>query len=417
MACIGLPALLLTACDLLNRDPPGPSRPPPEKAYRAEILWEREINTSSSIARPLIEGQYCYYPARENYPGGDRNIVKINLEENGRVEWESRGANNSTEYPQKIGPYIYLLTFSGFIYVYNDSDGKLAATIKLETVMQNNDMYYFTSAAVSGPYLFWGREDGLMRFDSRLIDFSKAPGATQNIAPEQIWSNPPQTRIFADFILEDGTLYFITRYYIYYTSNPDFAPEIPATLIALDAETGDVIWEREAPHCKGVEDNVLVLNGDKLLVVEATFSSYDKLTGVPILENIPLGYERRYYRHDRITLYNNRLFYIGDWNLVSVDADIGKPIWSVSQADIVSGNDEFSSSPLVNNRQVFILHETGLRVYDAVTGEFIGVDGSFRGKDGVQSSYEVAVYKDAYIFYNYRLNYVTAIRCKDREEP
>jgi outer membrane protein assembly factor BamB len=162
---------------------------------------------------------------------------------------------------------------------------------------------------------------------------------------------------------------------------------------------------------------VLVLNGDKLLVVEATFSSYDKLTGVPILENIPLGYERRHYRHDRITLYNNRLFYIGDWNLVSVDADIGKPIWSVSQADIVSGNDEFSSSPLVNNRQVFILHETGLRVYDADTGEFIGVDGSFRGKDGVQSSYEVAVYKDAYIFYNYRLNYVTAIRCKDREEP
>jgi len=407
LACIGLPALLLFACPL---DPPDP---PPEKAYHAEILWEREINTVSSVRSPLIVGQYCYYPSRENYPGGRQNIVKINMEENGRVEWESRGVGYSSENPQKIGPYIYLPDRSGFIiYVYNDSDGKLAATVMLGTVvMRDNGMELFTSAAVSGPYLFWVRDGGLMRFDSRLIDFSKAPGATQYIPPEQIWFNPPQTRIFADFILENGTLYFITRYYIYNPNfeNVDFTPEIPAILIALDAETGDVKWKREAPHCKGVDDNVLVLNGDKLLVVEGAFSSYNKLTGVPILENIPLGYETRSFRSGRITLNNNRLFYIGGWNLVSVNADTGALIWHISPAD-----GGFSTSPRVNNGQVFILHETGLRVYNADTGEFIGVDGSFRGKGkgGLQFSYEVAVYKDAYIFFNDNLNYVTAIRCK-----
>ena len=415
--CIWLPALFFCACP---SDPPGP---PAEKAYRVEILWEREVKSPS--ADPLIEGQYCYLPAYENYPGGGRNIVKINMEENGRVEWESRGIGySSIEKPQKIGAHIYVLN-SGFIYVFNDSDGKLAATVMLgedETEAADNAIGYYSPAAVSGQYLFWGNAPalsnftrGLMRLNSELIDFSKAPGEIQTITPELVWSNSWGARIYLNLISEDGILYFLTRSYM---------PENPSVLAAVDDETGDVIWEGEAPHCQGYRDFSLVLNGEKLLVVEVvindegfnegTFSSYDKSTGTPVLENISVGNGIGNFRYDSIALYNNRLFYSDAWGLVSVDADTGRLIWDISAWSFLPmfPNDQtsiyFHSSPLVNDGKVFIMHATGLRVYNADTGKFIGVDKSFQER----WTSGIAIYKDTYIFFNGRLNYVTAIRCK-----
>jgi len=410
---ICLPALIFCACDL------SPSEPPPEKAYRAEILWEREVKSPSTGTRTLVEGQYCYLPAYENYPGGDSNIVKINIE-TGRVEWESRGIGSFSEKPQKIGTHIYVLTYSGFIDVFNDSDGKLAATVMLgedETEADNNIGYY-CPAAVSGPYLFWGT-NGLMRLNSELIDFSIPPGEVQSITPELVWSNSWDAQIYLNLVSEDGILYFLTRSYM--PGNP--ISENPSVLVALNAETGDVIWEREAPHCQGYRDFSLVLNGEKLLVVEVVvngegvnegiFSSYDKSTGVPVLENIPVGNATGSFRYQGqgITLYNNRLFYSDPWGLVSVDADTGKLIWDISASSFIPmfPNDQistyFRSSPLVNDGKVFIMHGTGLRVYNADTGEFIGVDKSFQRILGA-----IAIYKDTHIFLNRW--YVTAIRCK-----
>jgi len=412
LVCICLPALLFSACDFfLNRDPPGP---PPEKAYRVELLWEREVY-SPSYGSALIEGPYCYLPAYENYPGGGQNIVKINIEENGRVEWESREVRDGApEKTQKIGAYLYVPAYSGFIYVYNDSDGKLAATV------DNSTIGYYSPVAVSGAYLFWGSSvrpagGGLMRFDSRLIDFSKAPGEVQTITPELVWSNAWQARIYFNLISENGILYFLTRSYM---------PENPSVLVALDAEVGDVIWEREAPYCQGDNDFSLVVNGEKLLVVErvvddegvieGTFSSYDKATGAPFLENISMGHGIG-WRGGITTLYNNRLFYSDKWGLVSVDADTGNLIWSISAWSFLPNlpkNDQesmyFRSSPLVNNGKVFIMHGTGLRVYDADTGKFIGVDKSLQNR----WTDEIAIYQDIYIFYNGSKGYVTAIRCK-----
>ena len=197
-------------------------------------------------------------------------------------------------------------------------------------------------------------------------------------------------------------------------------PENPSVLVALDAETGDVIWEREAPHCQG--DNVfsLVVNGEKLLVVErvddirgGTFSSYGKSTGIPVLENISMGHGTG-WRGGITTLYNNRLFYSDNSGLVSVNANTGNLIWSISAWSFLPmfPNDQiliyFRSSPLVNNGKVFIMHGTGLRVYDAETGEFIGVDKSLQKR----WTDEIVIYKDLYIFYNGNKGYVTAIRCK-----
>jgi len=410
-ACIWLLAFFFSACIFF----PKPD-PPPEKAYHAEILWEREIKSPSG--NKLIEGQYCYLQAYENYPGGGQNIVKINIE-TGRVEWESgRIGSGYAEKMQKIGSRIYLPAYSGFIYVYNDSDGKLAATVMLgedETEAGNNRIGYYSPTAVSGTYLFWG-SNGLMRLNSELIDFSKAPGEIQAITPELVWSNSWQAQIYLKLISEDRILYFLTKSYM---------PENPSVLVAVDAEIGDVIWEREAPHCQGFNNFSLILNDEKLLVVEGviddgvlaeeTFSSYDKSTGVPILENISLGKGTGSTWSDTITLYNNRLFYSDNWDLVSVNADTGDLIWSISAWSFLPGNDEiyFYSYPLVSDGKVFIMHGTGLRVYNADSGKFIGVDKSFQN----WRSHEIAIYEDAYIFFNHRLGYVTAIRCTIAGEP
>ena len=417
---IWLLALFFSACNLSTDT--NTSKPPPEKAYHVPIFWEREISPSSG-RRPLIEGQYCYLPAYENYPGGGENIVKNNIE-TGRVEWETRGRrDSSTGKPQKTGAHIYAPAHSGFIYVYNDSDGKLAATVRLgedETEAEDNAIGYYSPAAVSGAYLFWGSysaEGGLMRLNSEQIDFSKAPGEVQTITPELVWSNAWQARIHASLISENGILYFLTRSYL---------PENPGVLAALDAETGDVIWEREAPHCQGDNNFSLVLNGEKLLIVEGvivedvikegTFSSYDKSTGVPALENISMGKGTAGIPGEGITLDNNRLFYSDTWALVSANADTGKLIWDISAWSFLPNlpdNDResmyfYGSAPLVNNGQVFIMHGTGLRVYNADTGKFVGVDKSFQER----WTHEIAIYKDIYIFYNGRKGYVTAIRCK-----
>jgi len=402
LAYIWLPALLFSACDLLDRASSGLF---PGKAYRVEILWEREINVSTRISgHPLIEGRYCYLPAKENYAGGDPNIVKVNME-TGRVEWETSGIRNSSNNPHKIGSYIYVLGGTGILFVYNDSNGSLAATVRLgndATEATNNAREYYSSEAVSGSYLFWGK-NGLMRFDSRLIVFSTPPGTIQNIAPEKVWSKSGQPQIYVNIIPENGRLYFITR---------SSMPENPGVLIALNAETGNVIWKRSAPRCQGSDYFSLVLNGNKLLVVEETFSSYDKLTGVPVLENIPLGYIKRSYEPGKITLYNNRLFNVGRWDLVSVNADTGRVIWSVSPADNSADEfaNEFGASPLVNNGKVFILHSDGLHVYNADTGRFIGADGSFSKNTYWVYSQAIGIYKDAYIFFNASQKYVTAIR-------
>jgi hypothetical protein len=54
------------------------------------------------------------------------------------------------------------------------------------------------------------------------------------------------------------------------------------------------------------------------------------------------------------------------------------------------------------------MHGTGLRVYNADTGEFIGVDKSLQER----WTDEIAIYQDIHIFFNGRKEYVTAIRCK-----
>ena len=389
--------------------------PIPEETYKADVFWSIEIFGSSRYAAPLISEQYCYFPAT-HIPGGGSNIVKINLD-TGSVIWESpRQQYVLTQNLHKIGAYIYKPEDSGYIYVFNDYNGYLAATIMLgenETDAEHYAIKENVPLAVSGHYLFWGNNPdfdgfprGLMRLDSGEIDFTKAPNEVQLIAPDLVWSKHWQPRISENILCEDGKIYFITRYN---TNNSEY----PSILTALDIQTNDIVWERNMPLFRG-SNSSLVLNGEKIHVIEKNNSCFNKNTG----EMIYFNYEETdgpwFLGFSDIALYNNSLYFLTysynkDWNeIVSLSADTGgKEWWAYYNG--------YTSSPQVYGERLYLLNYTGLRVYNTSVNDstnFIGVDNSFIG-DWWSYSF---IYKDKFIFVNYPESYgtfyLTAINCK-----
>jgi outer membrane protein assembly factor BamB len=394
-AYILLPVFILVSCDI----EPEPTDPnllaPNEKAYKAEILWNTEI-FDGSTARPLIEGQYCYFHVSGVTGGDGSRMLKINLE-NGKVAWESPRFQSSFYicYPHKIGGHIYLPDNSGLIYVFNDSNGDLTATFSLGT---DNAVQRDGPVAVSGKYLFWGKKQGgLLRLDCGTTDFTADPDEVRLITPELIWNKPWQPKIFTNMLSEDGKIYFFTR----------VSSEYASILTALDAETGEVIWEKNMPLFEGSYSSSLVLNGEKLHVIEKNNFCCDKSTGDRLYINYDETDPPRDSVFSGIKLHNNTFYYAAysrsehRSSIVMVNADTGRKqslypdIWE-------------TSSPQVYGKKLYVLHETGLRVYPIGDNDtkFIAVDRSFKGNE---DSY-TEIYKDKLVFVSN--GFLTAIKCE-----
>ena len=362
-----------------------------EKNYKANVLWTREFFSYDNFPVPLIEGQYCYFTATR-IPGGGSSISKIDLE-TGKVLWESERIwleRNNLADPQKIGAYIYLATNSGFVLVFDDSNGRLAATVMLreyETAAAQiavRTRFYNDRASItaSDPYLFWGNAPyssaspkGLMRLDSREINFSKDPDEVQTIIPELVWSKEWRPQVSTNLFSDNGTIYFLTMSDVYY--NPEFV----SILTAMDAQTSAIIWERDMTQFKGILPS-LILNGNKLHIIDKSNSCYDKNTGDLLYHNN----DETMATSREIVLYNNFLYYLSNYypyppeevelEIVSLNAETGKKEWQA-----YAMYDYVISPPFVNADKLFILNDTGLRVYNTKINSrsnFIGVDSSFK---------------------------------------
>jgi|GEM_PF-2753063 len=391
----------------------GNERPIQEKKYTAEILWNREIFSWPGYNLPLVAGVYCYFPA-DDIPGGGASIVKFNIE-TGKVIWESERVKGRPEYPHKIGEYIYQPNNSGLIYIFNDSNGLLAATIMLgedETEAINNGIWINKYNTVCGNNIYWGNTPngtehprGLKRLDSAKIDFTKEPREVQVIIPELIWSREGSI-IITNILSENDILYILAR---------------PGILTAINAETGSIIWENDISHITiGTFVYSLFLYGDKILVIDTNLSCYDKYTGNMIYETPELEEPLNNNRLS-VTLNNNFIYYNDNFfsMIVSLNAGTGEKIWS---RDIRSHYEPhtpefyehhyYESIPRVYGDKLYITSDSGLRVYNAANGEFIGVDKSFN--TGVIYS---VLYNDIMVFFSnypgeYRIINLTAIRCK-----
>ena len=414
-------SLLVSSCvviDLGSFTPKQEPKPAPEKRYNAEVVWVREVLSNSLYGRyyfsspPVVAGPHCYFLANET-----SIVVKINLE-TGKVLWESERVEGQYQGPQKIGGYVYQPSGNGSITVIDDSNGNIAATVMLgehETEALDNDMRYWNSVTVSGDYLLWGNfprisdyASGLMRLDSRNIDFTKDPYEAQAVIPELIWSDG-ETQITSQISSGDGIVYFLN---------------MAGMLIAMDTETGTVIWEQEVPFSEGRNYSYfpLALYGEKILVMEDNLSCYNKYSGDFIFEIAQFddADSRPYNDRARFTLHNNFLFYINVYNntIIAVNIDTGEIAW---KNDVYSHYDRltqeyyeyhyYGSLAHVYGDSLFVMSDAGLRVYNAANGKFAGIDKRIILDD----AYSV-LYNDILVFFGYYpeiygAGHITAIRC------
>jgi len=379
----------------------------PIPSYETKVLWERGMLRVSTDSPPLIEGENLYFPF--DYMGGS-SITKINLE-SGKVLWETDGLwDHDREQLQKIGEHIYFPVETGLVYVLNDSDGKLAATVMLgnNRAEARSNRVAWDSTAASGTSLFWSGpfhrdvpEQGVLRLDTNNIDFSKAPDEIQAIIPDLVWSSQNESYIHANIISDNGTLYFISSTYI-----RSAIQHIPV-LIALNADTLEVRWNRKMLHIIDPYYYPLFINGENVIVFDKTISCYNKSTGEPIYENMQLKYNHSDWIMKNSTLYNNRLFYTTSDGIVSINADTGTLAWYTPAED-----DIYFDHFQVNKGKMYHLRKDGLYVYNADNGNLLGMDNKFKYTYSIEQ-FDL-IYKDTVILMNEQSYgyYLTAIQCE-----
>jgi len=413
-------SLLFISCPfLIESDPVYSSTQDPkarsETNYNAGVQWRREIFGSGVWYSPsIIADGYCYFPAGA-IPGGGSNIVKIDLD-NGRVLWESKRFLGNFRSIVNAGNYIFaymnnIINRDGYVYVIDINNGELAATVKLgetDTEARQNGLTSGNFTVTSSEYIFWGSaasvspaSRGIRRLDTSDVDFDKDPNEVQIIIPDLVWSDNSST-ITSNIIYDNGIIYFITW---------------SGLLVAVDAETKAEKWRQNTPFQLTWSNSVLALYDDKILAMDSKIISYNKNTGELILEsdnlvNKPAAISLRF------NLHNNILYYIDDdqTKVVSVNIDTLEIIWTRDLREhylqSYAGHHTYTSRPHIYNGKVFVTSNTGLRVYNADTGAFIGVNTSVNYSENGSIMYNNKLLVLNYNHNNgYTSTFLTAVLC------
>jgi outer membrane protein assembly factor BamB len=302
-----------------------------------------------------------------------------------------------TENVVKGDGHIYI-PYGATVYVFSDEDGRHEATVHVsfaegkEWKAKHNYKY----SAISGPYMFWGNtlnpngihdfeDTGLVRFDTRKIDYTKPAEEQQDILVEVVWTKPGEFRpITSQMLVENGVVYFLTNE----NAGNVRTGVSKCYLVALEAETGRVVWERKLTHTLGV-NHPLAINGDYLHVVDWSPNCYNKHTGETIYETpwVDPYTEKEKISLDAstsggITVYDGKLYYCTGMfyadpypreltkNVVCVDAMSGEYVWGY----MIPRQGTLGTVLLVSRGKAYITTFEGLRVYNAYTGKVLWVD-------------------------------------------
>jgi outer membrane protein assembly factor BamB len=383
--------LMLASCIFFAENNTGEREP----VYNSSIVWKTEIAGRGSYAENMYSGGCAYIQESSffmrNHEGGPFcRVVKVRLAD-GEVMWRTGDiAWDCTDNMVATGGRLFVPASElGLLYVYSDESGELQATVKLGNTdyeAKANGSWGRTIVN-SGPYLFWGKrgiDAGLMRFDTRGIDYTLDVSEEQIIEPEKVFAVPDISRAIKNIIEEDGIIYFLTANGRY-NFNEGYA-----ILCAMEAETAEVVWRKELPHIDGFIPHSLVINGEYLHVIDMAPSCYRKDTGEAVYE---FDDRKRDPQKDPylsgssllagITIYDNKLYYCTNMgiyfastlpkglgnNIICLDAMTGKLVWG----DLAGGG-SLDTFPVIIKGKAFVLADRGLRVYDARTGRLIGMD-------------------------------------------
>lgn len=428
-------AILLASLTLSCAQETEPTdEPVSESPYVPRIEWQLETRALMSNGDILQDGRFLY-AQESNYVYAREApflyLSKIDLSD-GTYVWKTDALPvDSSTTPLKANGLVFIQLRDGTMKCYRDSDGALAATVRLGSTGEQaiNNGAYVWNIISGGKKLYWGNSGnqnqrvGVMEFDTERIDLEANPATEQVIEPTFLWESVFPNVVWAKPIVQDNILYCLTL-------NPEYEEGTGyCTLLAVDTGSKAVMWQRKLPFVKGLVQNPLYIEGDFLHLVDFAVACFHRFTGDVIYEKVQTQsdlYHEVYLGGSwflaGIYYIDGKLYYTKtshcqtasmsgtpeeyNKNIVCIDAAPGAYVWG----DMPPGGGSLGTRPIVANGRAYVVTDCGLRVYEAKTGKLVGVDSSVSNQGADLN----ALYDGKVIYFNNdkkrRIATLTAIR-------
>ena len=208
------------------------------------------------------------------------------------------------------------------------------------------------------------------------------------------WTNTENYEVISVYPVEkDGIIYFITYFRIV-----DPWTEYDHTIMgAYDTKTDSMVWQRTSEKQDGWGNDNMCIVGDKLYIMGQAQGCYNLSDGSIVWEqrqtveemHSEVGIDASLYSLG-ITYFGGKIYFTNTGgcrssemtgidndlikNIQCIDASDGKYLWG----DLPDGSGSLCTRPIVIDNQCFVMGWDNLRIYNATTGELIGVDNSVK---------------------------------------
>lgn len=370
-----------------------------EHPYTCSVAWECPNTDYGSNVAYKIYGQYIYFVNGSTYFNNPRSLWKVDLDTGEKV-WESREIQGMIVGIARVNNTTYLFgENNGYnILSFDDNNGELTATILFDEdeEVASHINVWMGKPIEYGNSLVWGSGVGLCKLDVGRIDYDKPVNEVQVIIPECLFDVPKYCGIAATPVIEDDVVYFMRNAYMDEPGENDIA--------AYNLATDTLVWQRKSNLMTGLVLDGMRVYGDWLCIVDAfgatcihkATGGKDATTGDGerwvINEDSDVSYMEIFAAdcYGRgLFVSNNKMFYTNGIhsdsdsfidvpaaklkNIICLDITTGKPVWT-DMPPYFCGS--LGASPIVANGKAYVAHDDGLRVYNAETGELLGVDRS-----------------------------------------
>lgn len=402
-----------------------------EPVYNQRKVWTLQTDSFYDSWFYKQYGQY-FYICETDKTGGDKKYFysKIDLSNGTRV-WKTQSFEGpNRKYPLSVNvngkKYIAVHAYSypvkndssldiAKIMLFSDETGQLEATIQYRQYLESFEVLDNEPGHIGWGWLFvngsiyWPTRPsykrgtdlktatdlirpGLAKLDLSSVDFTKPADELQYIQPTMAWTNTENYEVISVYPVEkDGIIYFITYFRIV-----DPWTEYDHTIMgAYDTKTDSMVWQRTSEKQDGWGNDNMCIVDDKLYIMGQAQGCYNLSDGSTVWEQRQTVDEL----HREVGIdasmcalgitYNNGKFYFTNTggylsskmtgideslikNIQCIDANNGKYIWG----DLPEGSGSLDTRPIVIDGQCFVVGCDNLRVYNATSGELIGVDNS-----------------------------------------
>ncbi len=398
-----------------------------EPTYVQDKIWVLDTN---SYYNSWFNRQYDKYFYILEYADEDKSknvyfYSKIDLS-NGERVWSTPVFNESMLCYPVIGEvngkkYMVVLGCSNEngnkirkLLMFSDATGDLSASIQYYDydVPENKQEYIINCNIMCvGNSLYWPTSPtyyrgmdlktetnlirpGIAKLDLSEIDFSKPADELQYVQPTMVWTNKENYGAILVYpVVKNGVIYFITR-------SREITPwtEFDCTIRgAYDTKTDCVLWEKKSEKHDGEGFNNMLIVGDRLYIMGRAQGCYNLSDGSIVWEqrqtveemHSEVGIDASLYSLG-ITYFGGKIYFTNTGgcrssemtgidndlikNIQCIDASDGKYLWG----DLPDGSGSLCTRPIVIDNQCFVMGWDNLRIYNATTGELIGVDNSVK---------------------------------------